>query len=171
MSSYFLFEPYKTWFNSLESILNGAGASYYPALAASTALHTDICSPVATDPTWCRLPKSEKDVLEKDGSKLWRALLDELRPQIVLVSVARTHLEHNGLGPLSDWEVIFKFENKRDGTPRESAYEIRSKWFEIGRQHSLFVFGQAAQLPFGTLAKPFKHETGEVVLRTFHSAG
>ena len=108
-------------------------------------------------------------MLEQDGTKLWRALLDELRPQIVLVSVARTYLERNGFGPLNDWKVIFKFENKGDGTPRESAYEIKSRWFEIGGHHSIFVFGQAAQLPFGTLAKPFKRETGEVVLRAFHS--
>ena len=51
MSDYFRTDPYRKWFDrALEPLLNGAGASYY-AGETSTALHTDICSPVATNPT------------------------------------------------------------------------------------------------------------------------
>lgn len=49
LSAYFRADPYAGWFRAWEPLLNGAGASYYPG-AASTALHTDICSLVATDP-------------------------------------------------------------------------------------------------------------------------
>ena len=48
--------------------------SYYLG-EASTALHTDICSPVATDPTWSRLSESDRTTLEADGGPLWHALL------------------------------------------------------------------------------------------------
>ena len=41
--------PYSRWFNAYEPFLNGMGASYYGG-QPSTALHTDICSPVATAP-------------------------------------------------------------------------------------------------------------------------
>ena len=51
LSSYFRTDPYRAWFRAFEPLLNGAGASYYEGFT-STALHTDICSPVATDPTW-----------------------------------------------------------------------------------------------------------------------
>ena len=167
LSSYFYEAPYRKWFNSLESILNGLSASYYPDSKESTALHTDICSPVATDPTWSHLSKSEKDVLEKGGFSLWHTLLGELQPQIVLVSVAREHIVRNGFGPPTDWGVIHKFKNKGDGTPRKSPYEIRSKWCDFGGHRSLFVFGQAAQLPFGTLANRFKPCVGRVAKQTF----
>ena len=50
LSAYYRTDPYRGWFSAFEPLLNGAGASYY-AGRTSTAVHTDICSPVATDPT------------------------------------------------------------------------------------------------------------------------
>ena len=44
MSAYFRTKPYSNWFGAFEQVLNGAGSSYYAGKAASTALHTDICS-------------------------------------------------------------------------------------------------------------------------------
>ncbi len=54
MSAYFRTDPYVKWFSAFEPLLKGMRASYYPG-GASTALHTDICSPVATNPTWNNL--------------------------------------------------------------------------------------------------------------------
>ena len=51
LSAYFRTDPYRGWFSAFEPMLNGLGASFYEG-KPSTALHTDICSPVATDPTW-----------------------------------------------------------------------------------------------------------------------
>lgn len=170
MSRYFRVEPYRRWFNSLEPILNGAGSSYYPQRASSTALHTDLGSPVATDPAWGSLPKNEKNELKRIGYNLWKQLITELQPQIVLVSVERTYIDRSEFGPLASWHVIHTFGYKRDGTPRDDPYEIRAQRFPIGGQKSLFVFGQGAQTPFGTLATPFKHETGEIALRAFKGA-
>jgi hypothetical protein len=51
MNRYFREEPYSAWFRpSFEEFLLGMGASFYGS-AASTARHTDLCSPIATDPT------------------------------------------------------------------------------------------------------------------------
>jgi len=47
--NYFIDDPYRAWFRSLEPILQGAASSYYPG-RANCALHTDLCSPLATDP-------------------------------------------------------------------------------------------------------------------------
>ena len=72
LSRYFRTEPYRAWFNAWEPLLNGAGVSYYGD-ASSTALHTDLCSPVATDPTWSRLGKVDQhsqQTLEADGVPL-----------------------------------------------------------------------------------------------------
>ena len=56
-------DPYKSWFGSFEPILNGMDASFYDG-QISTALHTDLCSPLATDPTWSKLPPGKKSPRE-----------------------------------------------------------------------------------------------------------
>lgn len=91
------------------------GTSYYEG-GASTALHTDICSPVATDPTWSRLDKSARAILEADGVPLWHMLLEALRPQIVALSVAQAHLERFAFAPMTDWNVVHAFERTAEGT-------------------------------------------------------
>lgn len=65
LDAYFRTAPYTGWFNpSFEPLLRGLGASYYEA-APSVALHTDLCSPLATDPTWSRLDPREQALLEQ----------------------------------------------------------------------------------------------------------
>ena len=59
MSSYFRTDPFRAWFSALEPLLNGSGASYYAA-ETSTALHTDICSPVATSSMWSQLDGTDQ---------------------------------------------------------------------------------------------------------------
>ena len=92
LDDYFRVAPYSAWFNrSFERLLRGMGCSYYDS-NGSTALHTDLCSPIATDPTWSSLNRPDRDVLYGDGVALWHTLVRALRPDIVLISVARAHL-------------------------------------------------------------------------------
>ena len=56
LNEYFSIAPYKQWFNSLEPILTGFDASYY-GNKTNTAIHTDLLSPIATNPTWSKLSK------------------------------------------------------------------------------------------------------------------
>lgn len=60
LSAYFQTDPYWGWFSAFEPLLNGLEASYYNG-RPSTALHTDICSPVATDPTWSSLGSVDRE--------------------------------------------------------------------------------------------------------------
>ena len=56
LNSYFECNPYKSWFGSYEAILNGINASYYiSSNQINRVIHTDICSPIATNPTWSKL--------------------------------------------------------------------------------------------------------------------
>ena len=98
--------------------------------------------------------------LETDGRRLWHELLKVLRPQIAVLSVAKDHLGHIELVPISKWETVHIFERKDDGSPRSRPYEVRARWYEIGDEPSLFIFGQAAQTPFGTLPHNQRYETG-----------
>ncbi len=166
MSAYFRTEPYSEWFNAFEPLLNGLGSSYYEN-GASTVLHTDICSPLATDPTWNDLDKATQAALEADGHPLWHTLLKELRPQVVAISVAKRHLNSIQFAPRTDWKIIHTFELKADGTPRSRPYEICTRWYDVGGERSLFGFGTAGIKPFQLLADCQKQRTGQLLLKEY----
>ncbi len=166
LSAYYRTDPYSSWFSAFEPLLNGAGASYYTG-KASTALHTDICSPVATDPTWSKLHETERAPLEAEGGPLWHRLLGTLRPRIVAISVARHYLDRIAFGPLGDWTIIHTFHRTGSGAPRARPYEVRARWYEVGEEPALFVFGPAAQKPFGLLHDSQKRELGSIVMEAY----
>ena len=166
ISAYFRTDPYRTWFNAFEQVLNGMGASYYEG-GASTALHTDICSPVATDPTWSHLDKADRAALQAEGGPLWHKLLKELRPKIVVLSVANEHLERIEFVAHTDWNIIHAFERKADGGPRSRPYEIRARWYSVDGEPTLFGFGTAGLTPFQLLADSQKRKTGQLILKEY----
>lgn len=167
MSSYFRTEPYSSWFSAFEPLLNGAGASYYDG-ESSTALHTDICSPVATSPTWSSLSDWERSALEAEGGALWHGLLAALRPQIVALSIARRHLDRIEFEPVAGgWELVHVFTRTGSGAERSRPYEVRTRWYQVGNAPSLFVFGPAAQKPFGLLHDSQKRELGPIMLEAY----
>ena len=135
------------------------------------AMHTDICSPVATNPTWSRLDKADRVALEQDGGPLWHMLLKELRPQIVALSVGKMHLGRIAFPSLTDWRVVWTFRQTRGGSLRSRPYEVRARWFSVGSAPALFVFGTAAQTPFGLLAASQKRVAGKVSLRAYRDGG
>ena len=166
MAGYFRTDPYRRWCGAFEPLLNGMQASYYQG-DASTALHTDICSPVATNPTWSRLDEADRTALESDGGPLWHMLLEELQPQIVALSVAKAHLKRIKFTPVSNWEVIHTFKRKANGDPRSRPYKVCARWYDIGRERSLFIFGAAATTPFGLLSNSQKRKAGALLLEAY----
>ena len=163
LSAYFRTDPYRGWFSTFEPLLNGVEASYYEG-QPSTVLHTDICSPVATDPTWSGLDPAVRKALEKDGGPLWHSLLKALRPQIVILSVARRHLSRIRFKVLSGWRVVHVFERTQAGAPRKQPVMVSARWCEISGEPSLLVFVPAAQKPLGRLGSVQKREAGVVSL-------
>ena len=151
VSAYFRTDPYRAWFRAYEPLLEGLGASYYEG-RESTTLHTDICSPVATDPTWSLLDERDRTALADDGVPLWHMLVQALGPHIVVLSVAKVHLERIRFGALTDWGVVRSFGSTGKGKPRAKPYEVLARWFEVDGDRTLFAFGRAAQTPFGLLS-------------------
>ena len=166
MSAYFRTDPYRGWFSAFEPLLNGVGASYYER-ASSLALHTDICSPVATNPTWSGLDAADRVALEADGGPLWHMLLETLLPQIVVLSVANAHLKRIKFTPMTEWQVIHTFKRTGSGALRSRPYEVRARWYAIGGARTLFVFGAAAQKPFGLLPDTQKQKAGVSSLEAY----
>ena len=169
LSAYYRTDPYRRWFSAFEPLLNGAGASYYDG-ESSTALHTDICSPVATSPTWSGLHESERAALGAEGEPLWHALLEALQPHIVALSVKRLHLERIDFLSLTDeWEAIHRFDRKADGSPRPRPYKVERRWYGVAGEPSMFLFGQAGRTPL-TISNRQKREMGALA-REVHRDG
>ena len=167
LSSYFRTNPYRAWFNAWQPLLNGAKVSYYTG-HSSTALHTDICSPVATDPTWSRLGEVDRRALEADGRSLWHLLLRCLKPQVVVLSVAEHYLKYIEFKPLDEaWSTLHTLDRTANGSQRSRPYEVRKRWYDVDGQRSLFVFGRAAQMPFGLISTDQKRAVGKMMLEAY----
>ena len=153
LSDYFRLRPYDQWFKpSFEEMLRGLGASYYDG-AVSGALHTDICSPLATDPTWSKL-RDEREPLAAAGIELWHRLVEHLEPDVILISVARRHLDKIRFRRAGVWSTLYTVERSNPFIVEALPLELPSD------KRTLLVFGRAANLPFGTVAGKDKRLIG-----------
>ncbi len=107
LNNYFKRNPYNAWFKgSFGAVLQGFEASFYEG-AKNTAIHTDICSPWATIPTWSKLPKVAQQELEKEGHGLWKQLILELKPDVILFSSSPNHEQKVDFpSPDTDWKRV-----------------------------------------------------------------
>jgi hypothetical protein len=160
LNSYFEDKPLKQWFSSFEPILNGLHASYYQSSYSNIALHTDICSPLATDPTWSKLPKKTQADLYEGGFEIWRELIEELQPDIILVSIPRALFE--SVFSSTGKELII-FTLKKDTELRKKPYIVEMHEYKLKSEKVVkVVFGQAANKPFDTIHNLQKIEIGKL---------
>ena len=94
-------------------------------------------------------------------------LLEALRPHMVVLSVAKSHLKRIQFTPMTEWEAIHMFKRKGNGDTRSRPYEVRARSYEVDGERSLFVFGPAAQTPFGLLDDDRKRKVGAIVRKRF----
>jgi hypothetical protein len=135
-------------------MLRGLGCSYYPG-AKNIAIHTDLCSPLATDPTWSRLSKAYQEKLIPDGVEVWHKLVEFLCPHVIIVSVAAHHLERIRFTRLEGWREFFTVQ-------RQNPYTVKLMKVGINEQQAATViFGKAANTPFGTVSNHDKEKIGQ----------
>lgn len=158
-NNYFENNPY-SWFKSFECILNGLDASYYSEKGMpNRVLHTDICSPWATDPTWSKLPNQEKkNLMENEhGFEQWKQLIRQLKPDIILFSIPNKYIEKLGLEKeLCQFDKITTTEN---GKRRKQDVYIKQGVYG----ESLAIFGRTWNVPFGALGKNQKKDLGRKI--------
>ncbi len=102
-NNYFHINPFGAYFNCYEKALRSldcdvsyAGNELGVSAAKNTAIHIDLKTPDATDPTWSKLPKSIQKQLTCD---LFGRLVSYLRPDIILFSTGKNDfLAEIGLG-------------------------------------------------------------------------
>lgn len=147
-------KPYMRWFGmAFGAVLHGLDASYVEG-SANIAVHTDLCSPVATDPTWSGLSSRDHQALN-GGYALWHELIRLLRPHVILMSVAERHLE----------KVTFPYEGECEAVhviDRAKPYVFRARRL-LAPAPCLLVWGRAAQLPFGSVSAVDKEAAGAAI--------
>ena len=107
-------DPYIKWFDSYKKLLNGIECSYSDTEEfPNRALHTDICSPLATDPTWSSLPEDFKQELMIIGVPLWRELVKLLNPDVIICSFSKKIRDRIPFDLVEEWEE-FPSKTKKD---------------------------------------------------------
>ena len=102
-NNYFHINPFRAYFDCYEKTLRSLGCDVSYAgkklgnpTAKNTAIHIDLKSPIATDPTWSGLSEWSKKQL---ASTLFGELIAYLRPDVVLFSTGKwDFLAEIGLG-------------------------------------------------------------------------
>ncbi len=149
-------DPYD-WFDAFRPLLQGLDCGFGPD-SKNTAIHTDICSPLATDPTWNNLTYAQREYLQGSGIRIWHRLIEHLQPHLILISVRRKYVEEIGFPAVMQWNTVHTLPE------RKKPYEFRHcrVQFDSGL-HSEIVFGQAAQTPFGTVSIPHRLRAGQIL--------
>jgi hypothetical protein len=160
LSSYFKNQPYKKWFSTgYEPLLNGMQASYYPEGARDKVLHTDICSPLATQPTWSKLSPKEQQSLSKTGFVLWQQLIKSIQPNLIILSTRKSYLDQ--LNP-NFIETLHVIKQTKSGAPRKPFY-LDLFEVEIMGHHTHLVYGAPKNLPFGSVTTAAKKRMGALI--------
>jgi hypothetical protein len=159
LDGYFLDQPYMRWFGWFEHVLLGMGASYRGG-EENTALHTDLCSPLATDPTWSRL-NGQQDLLAPDGMALWHRLVDHLAPDVIVISVRGQYRDQIAFADRLGWQPLVTIP-RVDATKRPYRALMQRATLPGGTE-TLLVFGPAAQQPFATLTQEARQRVGRSV--------
>jgi hypothetical protein len=157
LDSYFRAAPYRRWFDQgFERVLNGLSATYYDGLP-NAALHTDLLSPLATDPTWGGLAYEDRASLVGGGPPLWHQLIRVLQPDVIVASVAREHLARILFRRVGRWRVIHTVDRDRPFVAEAVDIEV------VPGKRTLLVFGRCVSIPFGSVSHEAKFAIGAAI--------
>ncbi len=162
LNSYFKNKPLTKWFNNFEPLLNGLNASYYDNDYDNRVLHTDICTPLATNPTWSNLSNEVKDELYSEGNKIWRDLIEELQPDIMIFSFSR--FDFNKLKLVNNENTLLVFSENKKGEKRKKPYEVKISDLKLNTNKNVkVIFSPAANQPLGKITKKQREEIGRKI--------
>ena len=175
LNPYFETNPYTKWFGTYEYVLEGMGASYGGKYDdkqrfINIAIHTDICSPLATSPTWNDIEGGCKKELSKDGFKIWCELIESvLQPNIILISISKkecfSQLEKKY--KLNNGEILKSFEETKDGKKRARPYKAYYYSANMNGVRAIIVYGPPAQTPFSSISNDQKYDLGKRIIEKY----
>ncbi|MCU1536575.1 MAG: hypothetical protein JWP82_926 [Humibacillus sp.] len=156
LDGYFRERPLASWFRAWRELLHGLDACFWDD-RPSTALHTDLCSPVPTSPTWSRLSQRQQAELVVDGVPLWHRLVNALAPDVVVFGVAYRAIDQVSFDAEGDWTPLHTVQ-------RTNPYIVEGRRVRLpGGAPTLLVRGRAANTPFGSVKNVDRFEIGRSV--------
>jgi hypothetical protein len=156
-------DPYENWFKTFYPLLEGLNAGFIPG-KENTALHTDLCTPIATNPTWGPLDQNSRDVLKEPGNALWHKLIGILKPDILLFSSNRSYLCDITFPHKTGWKTIHEIPLKDDGTPRKTPYTIQQQTYGVDGNNCHLFYGSPGNVkPFAGISDVEKLCAGKKV--------
>ena len=171
LDNYFKIKPYTKWFgkpniskSGFLPLLNGLGACYYKESQKNIALHTDICSPLATNPTWSGLNEKQKNILFKSGYELWKRLVIELKPDLILMSLKKDYLR---LLPIEFVKQLKSKKSKQSTNRKQLEYTLDHYKLSFGEFQTNLIWGSAQNTPFQPF--PNKIDLGKNILNYLNS--
>ena len=168
--NYFKINPYNKWFGKnnrgFKPLLNGMGYCYYPnSKNLKSVLHTDICSPASTNPTWSDLTENEKNKLQVRGFELWKKLILELKPHLIILSVKKEYLESKISSPVFGFKKINNIIKPIYSSNNTFKYEIIHYHGSIDSFKTNLLWGSAQNTPFQPF--PDKIKIGKILKKYF----
>lgn len=161
LNEYFKINPYTAWFNAFESILIGMNASYYNNVHENVAIHTDFCTPWATDPSWSKLSAIDQKTLTSSGIPAWERLIKELAPDIILFSIPDRYIRMLNL--TSGTQPLTTYNNTKNGGKRKKPIIIN--YGDLCG--TMAVFGKSWNKPFGGIDVKTKCSLGQDIMVTY----
>lgn len=156
--------PYN-WFEHLDHLLQNIGCSYYDNISDNISLHTDICTPLATNPTWSEFRKGARSLsklIEKDGISIWHDLIKILQPEVVLMSFSIRYLKKIKYIDIDNYKKFYKF----DGDKRKKPYNVLLYKGIINGKITNFIYGDGGRKPF-LISNNQKSELGTKIGKLF----
>lgn len=161
LNEYFKIKPYTGWFNSFEHILAGMDASYWNGKKDNIAIHTDFCTPWATDPSWSHLSDSEKNRLTCQGIPAWETLIKDLAPDIILFSIPDQYIRMLNLTTYP--QPLVTYNKTKCGNQRKNPKVIN--YGDLCG--TMVVFGKSWDTPFGDIDFMTKHSLGKNIMTAY----
>lgn len=163
-NQYFQEKPYWSWFNNFERVLNGMHATYKNENGQHRALHTDLCTPWATMPTWSKLTPDEKKRLTNNFAfEEWKNLVKELKPDIIIACVPREYRIKLGFED-SALAKLCEICTTRSGGKRTHPIPIYVSKYD----NAIIVFGRTMMVPFGNISNDKKKEIGKIIMEYYN---
>jgi hypothetical protein len=170
LDSYFMNNPYIGWFDNFERVLEGVDASYFKNKKSNVSLHLDLCSPLATEPTWSKMQNKEqskeKRILNLEGKDYFNRIVEILKPDIIIFGVGYGHLKKSNFEFLKSGKIIF-CESTTSASGKVTKKIVRVHRTETLGKLVLYANGSAFNKPFGNYTPQQMKRAGELIAAEF----
>lgn len=180
------------WFykKPINGMLSGLEASY-DNTRKNRVIHTDICTPIPTSPTWSGLNKKEKEVMRGTGNRLWEKLICLLKPDVILLSCANKYWNNligfsdfKGRSPSESYkeyvdscsDAFMEYETTKEGKKRKKGKLVLHRYcYRFDKENDsecayVFIDSDPNVTPFTCFGEERAKECGEKILNEYLNA-